>query len=58
MKMPSGMCLVMMEWWIYWIDLKDEMELLLKLRFVVFFPDVMQHTAVHKKHNGKSPVAK
>lgn len=23
-----------------------------------FFPDVMQHTAVHKKHNGKSPVAK
>lgn len=43
------------------IDVEDEIGIadgIMHFAFFFFFSDVMQHAAVHKKHNGKSPVAK
>lgn len=42
------------------IDVEDEIGIADEIMHFAFFffSDVMQHAAVHKKHNGKSPVAK
>lgn len=61
MEMSSTKCRVAIERWIFWTDLKEKIIAVGIMRFAFFFfffPDVMQHTTVHKKHNGKSPVAK